>query len=91
MTRISLKRKEGLRWRYRFTLLSIVWICGRRAAGIGPALLGAGGMMNAFDVEGAGMKDGGVCRMLVRFGLSESAAQRYNSEAARPFFGRKIR
>jgi hypothetical protein len=52
--------------------------------GIGPVLLGAagpfvaaGGIMNTFDVEEAGMKDGGVCGILIRFGLSEDAAQRY--------------
>ena len=52
--------------------------------GIGPALLGAaspflatGGMMNTFDVEEAAMKDGGVAGILVRFGLSEDVAQRY--------------
>jgi Heat induced stress protein YflT len=52
--------------------------------GIGPSFIGAadpfiaaGGMMNAFDAEEAGMKDGGVSRMLVGFGLSEDAAQSY--------------
>ena len=52
--------------------------------GIGPALPGAagpfvagGGMMNAFDVGEAAMKDGGVSGILVHFGLSEDAAERY--------------
>jgi hypothetical protein len=52
--------------------------------GIAPALVGAagpfvapGGMMNTFDVAEASMKDGGVSGLLIRFGLSEDAAQRY--------------
>jgi hypothetical protein len=52
--------------------------------GIGPALIGAtrpfvaaGSVMNAFDIEEASMQDGGVAGALVRFALSEDAAQRY--------------
>jgi hypothetical protein len=56
-------------------------------AGIGPAFSGgagpfvaAGSLMNAFDVEEAAMKDGGVSGILVHFGLSEDVAQRYEKK-----------